>query len=154
MVEGIYLNLVFFHCPQEQNCAPESNNDHSRNLLVGSEKLNLYIAKDCVLYKKLHHHSGKWYTWTYLQNRETQRHGKQTYSYQRGKGWGINEEFGITVPLLRASQLALVEKNPFANAGNLSDAGSIPGLVRFTGGGNGNPLQDSCLENFTDRGSS
>ena len=38
--------------PQEQNHAPEINNDHSRNLLVGSEKLNLYIAKDCVLYKR------------------------------------------------------------------------------------------------------
>ena len=52
MVEGIYLHLVFFHCPQEQNYAPESNSDHSRNLLVGSEKLSLYIAKDCVLYER------------------------------------------------------------------------------------------------------
>ena len=31
------------------------------------------------------------------------------------------------------------------------DAGSIPGLGRFPGGGNGNPLQYSCLENFMDR---
>ena len=29
--------------------------------------------------------------------------------------------------------------------------GSIPGLMRFPGGGNGNPLQCSCLENPTDR---
>ena len=36
-------------------------------------------------------------------------------------------------------------------AGN-SDVGSIPGLRRSPGGGNGNPLQYSCLENPTDRG--
>jgi len=38
----------------------------------------------------------------------------------------------------------LVVKNPPANAGN---AGSIPGLGRSPGGGNGNALQYSCLEN-------
>ena len=32
------------------------------------------------------------------------------------------------------------------------DAGSIPGSARFSGGGNGNPLQYSCLENPMDRG--
>ena len=32
------------------------------------------------------------------------------------------------------------------------DMGSIPGLGRSLGGGNGNPLQYSCLENPTDRG--
>ena len=40
-------------------------------------------------------------------------------------------------------------KNPPANAG---DAGSIPGLERSSGGGNGNPLQYSFLENSMDRG--
>ena len=50
--------------------------------------------------------------------------------------------------------MVTVGKNPSANAGNASDAGSIPGLVRSARGGNGNPLQDSCLENFTDRGPS
>ena len=39
-------------------------------------------------------------------------------------------------------------KNPLANAGN---AGSIPGSGRSPGGGNGNPLQYSRLENPTDR---
>ena len=33
-----------------------------------------------------------------------------------------------------------------------ADLGSIPGLVRSPGGGNGNPLQYSCWENSTDRG--
>ena len=36
--------------------------------------------------------------------------------------------------------------------GDTGDAGSIPGLGRSPGGGNGNPLQYSCLENRTDRG--
>ena len=38
------------------------------------------------------------------------------------------------------------------NVGDTGDAGSIPGLGRSLGGGNGNPLQYSCLENSTDRG--
>ena len=38
-------------------------------------------------------------------------------------------------------------KNLPANAGDIRDAGSIPGLGRFPGGGHGNPLQYSCLEN-------
>ena len=42
-------------------------------------------------------------------------------------------------------------KNPPANAGGARDAGSIPGLGRSPGVGNGNPLQYSCLENSIDR---
>ena len=45
-----------------------------------------------------------------------------------------------------------VLKNPPANAGAAGDMGSIPGLGRFPGGGNGNPLQYSCLGNLKDRG--
>ena len=37
-------------------------------------------------------------------------------------------------------------------AGATGDAGSIPGLGRFPGGGHGNQLQYSCLENPMDRG--
>ena len=43
-------------------------------------------------------------------------------------------------------------KNPPANAGNIRDAGSIPGLGRSPGGGHSNPLQYSCLEKPMDRG--
>ena len=43
-------------------------------------------------------------------------------------------------------------KEPPANAGDLRDAGLIPGLRRSPGEGNGNPLQYSCLENPMDRG--
>ena len=49
-------------------------------------------------------------------------------------------------------QVSLVVKNLPANAGELRDAGSIPGLGRSPRGGNGNPLQYSGLENPTDRG--
>ena len=51
-----------------------------------------------------------------------------------------------------ASQVALVVKNPSANAGDLRDAGSYPGSGRSPGGGHGNPLQYSCLENPMGRG--
>ena len=43
-------------------------------------------------------------------------------------------------------------KNPPANAGDIRNVGSIPGLGRSPGGGTGNPLQDSCQENHMDRG--
>ena len=43
--------------------------------------------------------------------------------------------------------LAEVVKNPPANARDIRDAGLIPGLGRSPGGGHGNPLQYSCLEN-------
>ena len=39
-----------------------------------------------------------------------------------------------------------------ASASNVGDPGSIPGLGRSPGEGNGNPLQYSCLENCMDRG--
>ena len=48
--------------------------------------------------------------------------------------------------------MALVVKNPPANAGEIRDVGLIPGLGRSPGGGHGNPLQDSCLEHPMDRG--
>ena len=42
-------------------------------------------------------------------------------------------------------------KNPPVSAGDTRDTGSIPGLGRSPGGGNGNPLQYSCLRNLMDR---
>ena len=46
----------------------------------------------------------------------------------------------------------LVVKNLPAIAGDAGDTGSIPGLGRYPGGGNGNSLQYSYLENTMDRG--
>ena len=48
--------------------------------------------------------------------------------------------------------MALVVKNMPANVGDVRDTGLIPGLGRSPGGGHGNPLQCSCLENPMDRG--
>ena len=48
--------------------------------------------------------------------------------------------------------MELVVKNPSVNTGDIRDSGSIPGLGRSPGGGHGNPLQYSCLENPMDRG--
>ena len=48
--------------------------------------------------------------------------------------------------------VVLLVKNSPANAWDLRDAGSIPGMGASPGEGYGNPLQYSCLENPTDRG--
>ena len=48
--------------------------------------------------------------------------------------------------------MALVIKNPPANAGDIGDTGSILGSGRSLGGGHDNPLQYSCLKNRMDRG--
>ena len=52
----------------------------------------------------------------------------------------------------RASQMLLVVKNLPAYVGDVRDLGSIPGLRRSPGGGHGNSLQYSCLENPMDTG--
>ena len=48
------------------------------------------------------------------------------------------------VDIIWASQVALVVKNPLANAGDIREEGSIPGLGRSPGGGHGKPLQYAC----------
>ena len=48
--------------------------------------------------------------------------------------------------------MALVVKNPADNEGDQKDMGLISGLRRSSGGGHGNPLQYSFLENPMDRG--
>ena len=51
----------------------------------------------------------------------------------------------------QSSHVALVVTNSPPSAGDIRDAGSIPGFGRSPGEGHGNPLQDSCLENPVDR---
>jgi len=48
--------------------------------------------------------------------------------------------------------VALIAKNLPAKAGDVRDSGLIPGSGRVLGGGNGNPLQYSCLKNPVDKG--
>ena len=55
-------------------------------------------------------------------------------------------------PIHLASQEAIAVRNLPANAGDARDLGSISGLEQSPGGGYGNPLQHSCLENPMNRG--
>ena len=82
--------------------------------------------------------------------------GKKTVKPETHSGvvtnWGPREAMrevnkDCVCPIYRASQVALVVKNPPANAGDIRDVGSIPESRRPPGGGHGNPLQYSCLEN-------
>ena len=54
--------------------------------------------------------------------------------------------------MVGASRVALVVRNPPANAGDVGHEGLVPGSGRLPGGGHGNPLQYSCPENPMDRG--
>ena len=65
---------------------------------------------------------------------------------------GLRDRNAIALGHKGASQVVLVVKNPPANAGDIRDVGLIPGLGRSAGGGHGNPLQYSYLENPMDRG--
>ena len=62
--------------------------------------------------------------------------------------WGLSDNIKNPSPSIRA----LVAKNLPAIAGDVRDSGSIPRLGRSPGGGHGNPLQCSSLENPTYRG--
>ena len=61
----------------------------------------------------------------------------------------VIREIEITKNVKKKWKTSLAVKNPPASAGNVS---SIPGLGRFPGEGNGNPLQYSCLGNPMDSG--
>ena len=54
--------------------------------------------------------------------------------------------------IIWAPQVVLMVKNPPAKTGDIRDGGLIPGLGITPGGGNGNPLQYSCLETPMDKG--
>ena len=82
------------------------------------------------------------------------------YSH-RGANWLIcsvqeylsdSVTYEMALPSSWASQVALVVKNPPASAGGMKDLGLTPELGRSPGGGDGNPLQCSYLENPVDRG--
>ena len=52
---------------------------------------------------------------------------------------------------MKTASVVLVEKNLPANSGDKRDLGTVPGSGKTPGGGHGNPLQYSCLENPMDR---
>ena len=63
--------------------------------------------------------------------------------------WNTTEQLTLD---LEAAQVALVIKNPPANAGDRRNVGCIPGLGRYPGWEHGNSLQHSFLENPMDWG--
>ena len=63
-----------------------------------------------------------------------------------------SREQTVVIPICGASQGVLVIKNLPTNAVDVRDLGLTPGLGRSPGGGHGNPLQYSCLENPMDSG--
>ena len=81
---------------------------------------------------------------------QSHRLSKQIYGYQGEKKGGINWEIEIDIQIYKMDFPGVsVTKNQPANAGDL---GSILGLGRSPGEGNGNPVQYSCMENPMDRG--
>ena len=69
------------------------------------------------------------------------------------RGW-TGLLFSVSIPLKAAKGLLwwLSGKESACNAGDTGDIGWIPGLESSSGGGNGNPLQYSCLKKPMDRG--
>ena len=53
--------------------------------------------------------------------------------------------------VLHVLPIVINQKGTIYNAGDTGDVGSIPGLGKFPGGGNGNPFQYSYLENAMDK---
>ena len=74
--------------------------------------------------------------------------GNKGETVTRVKGWVLI----CRMIYIGTSQVALVVKNLPANAADIRDTGSIPRLGKSPGGGHGNPLQYSCLQNPMDRG--
>ena len=95
-------------------------------------------------YWRLHKNKDIW-TWSTRKNSTYSPQGSKRVRYD----WVTNT---FTFNKGRSSQDILVVKNPPANTGDERDSVSIPGLGRSPGVGNGNTLQDSCLENPMDKG--
>ena len=63
----------------------------------------------------------------------------------------LTEKYSVSI-ILFGYKGGTSGKESAVNEGNVRDSGLIPGLGRSPGGGHGNPLQYSCLENPMDRG--
>ena len=92
------------------------------------------------------------YTWKVLKTKKVGM-GWEKLRLQGCVGFcHYQHESAIGLCMSGTSQVALVVKNLLTNAGEVRDAGLIPGLGRSPGGGLGNPFQYPCLENPMDRG--
>ena len=88
---------------------------------------------------------------------------KDIHSGKDGRGWEMTGStmhcwiqprcysHGVTLVSHSTPQMVSVVKNPPANAGEARDTGSVLGRGRSSGGGHGNPLQYSCLDNLMSR---
>ena len=82
----------------------------------------------------------------------------QKISVNMKEQWKEEDKFSKTkirgdlLSILKAERTSLVAQTGKASAYNAGDLSSIPELGRFSGEGNGTPLQSSCLENPIDRG--
>ena len=106
------------------------------------------IKSDTVSTVSQHQGLFKWVHSSHQVVKVLEFHEHLSWAPNRVSHWGETKDGLDVVPTIeRASQVALVVKNPPANAGDL---GSIPGLERSPGEGNGYPLQYSGLENSVD----
>ena len=72
---------------------------------------------------------------------------------EKAQSWDSVWDSVCKRPFISKSRFeVLVVRNLPANAGDVKETGSSPGLGRSPGGGNGNSLQYSCLENPKDTG--
>ena len=69
-----------------------------------------------------------------------------SFNLDTGSKWLRVQAFEMDL-LTSNTQVALLVRNPSANGENIRDSDSVPGLGRSPGGGHGNPLQYSYLEN-------
>ena len=68
------------------------------------------------------------------------------------EGHGSHEIVILQIYISLGASLVVQSKETVCSAGDTGDMGSIPGSERSPGGGNGNPLQYSCLKNPMDKG--
>ena len=97
--------------------------------------------------------------WGFAENTVWEGRGKSTFIVEKlHRYWDQGQHrrwpvmFVVCTLDMRASQVALAVKNLAASAGDIRDASSVLGSGRSPGGGHGNPLQYSCLENPMDKG--
>ena len=77
--------------------------------------------------------------------------GRDRYGFQEASPQSLYLSL-VTSDLHKRLRGTKLVKNLPANAGDARDSGLVPGPEESPGGGNGNPLQYSCLRNPMDRG--
>ena len=132
------ITLVPFKLPQGLNLKPDTRGDHVLARLLPlfhfPHFLRSFFSRDRPFNNTLAKYSF-----------QDQLLGSLFQNRHQENSSGI----GMTLPTFK---VVTVVKNPPANAGDLRDLTSIPGSGRSPGGGHGNPLQYSCLENPVDWG--